>query len=161
MSELYGGLHLLHDTANQLVSLPRLSKSALSELWLELFKKQPAKQIRKELMVRVLAYRIQEQAFGSLSVATRTRLRQLAREFKINSTEPISAAPGIKPGTRLIRQWQGQTHTVTVDENSYEYQGKRYPSLSKIARHITGTRWSGPLFFGLKAHPARKKADAC
>jgi hypothetical protein len=71
----------------------------------------------------------------------------------------ISAAPAIKPGTRLIRQWQDKTHVVTVKEQGYEYQGSLYQSLSEIARLITGTRWSGPLFFGLKSSPAKISAS--
>ena len=63
----------------------------------------------------------------------------------------VSQRPAIKPGTRLIRQWKDQVHIVNVEEGNYEYRGARYESLSEIARLITGTRWSGPLFFGLKS----------
>jgi hypothetical protein len=61
-----------------------------------------------------------------------------------------------KSGTRLIRSWQGKTHTVTVEESGYQYEGRRYRSLSEIARQITGTQWSGPLFFGLKSRGPKK-----
>jgi hypothetical protein len=96
---------------------------------------------------------LQEQAFGGLKPAYKRRLRQLAESFDRDSgrvAKAVSSSARIKPGTRLIRQWDGQTHQVTVAEDGFEYKGERYKSLSEIARLITGTRWSGPLFFGLK-----------
>ena len=141
--------------ATQLDSLPRMGKDALSALWRQLFQTAPPNSLRSQLMVRILAYRIQEQAFRGLSPSARQRLRQLARAVEKDPGAEISAAPAFKPGTRLIRQWQDQTHVVTVSEKGYEYQGTLYQSLSEIARLITGTRWSGPLFFGLKSGPAK------
>jgi hypothetical protein len=84
----------------------------------------------------------------------------LAEGFERNrdrAAKTVSSSARIKPGTRLIRQWDGQTHQVTVAEEGFEYKGERYKSLSEIARLITGTRWSGPLFFGLK-HIQRDRA---
>jgi len=107
-------------------------------------------------LIRILAYRIQEQAFGSLGANSRSRLRQLARTFEADPDAMVPSVPVIKPGTRLVRQWQDQVHTVTVEEKGYEYKGCRYQSLSEIARLITGTRWSGPLFFGLKTQQIEK-----
>jgi hypothetical protein len=69
---------------------------------------------------------------------------------QINSNSTISTSPSLRPGTRLVRQWRDQVHLVNVEAKGYEYQGARYQSLSEIARLITGTRWSGPLFFGIK-----------
>jgi DUF2924 family protein len=112
------------------------------------------------LLIKFLAFRIQEQAHGGLSLATRKRLRELARKFEANPNSEISGAPRIKPGTRLIRDWRGQSYRVTVLENGYAYAGKRYSSLSQIARLITGTRWSGPLFFGLRSSRSREHRDA-
>ena len=103
---------------------------------------------------------MQEQAYGGLSPAPRKRLSDLARKFEANPNAELSGAPRIKPGTRLIRDWRGQSHRVTVLDNGYEYAGKRYSSLSKVARLITGTRWSGPLFFGLRGTHARERIDA-
>jgi len=147
------------DVSERLKSLPGLSKPGLCTLWRELFKEAAPSDIRRELLVRILAYRIQEQAYGGLSKGTRTRLRELASAFNSNSGVPNSIAIRIKPGTRLIREWQGKTHEVTVAEGSYEYRGARYSSLSEIARLITGTRWSGPLFFGLKANRSKEKPN--
>jgi hypothetical protein len=108
-------------------------------------------------MILILAYRLQEQAFGSLSSISRRRLRHLARAFEANLSGSISAIPAIKPGTRLVRQWRDQVHLVNVEASGYEYQGAKYQSLSEIARLITGTRWSGPLFFGLKGEHSNSK----
>src|SRR6266567_1054164 len=86
-----------------------------------------------------------------LSLASRRRLRQIAAQVESGKANPIAEPQRIKAGTRLLREWQGRKHIVTAAQTGYEYQGTRYGSLSEIARHITGTRWSGPLFFGLKA----------
>ena len=145
---------------DRLKLLPGMNKSHLFALWSELFDTPPPRQVRRNLLVRLLAYRMQEQAYGGLSPAARKRLIDLARKFETNPNAEVSEAPQIKPGTRLIRDWRGQTHRVTVLENGYEYAGKRYSSLSQIARLITGTRWSGPLFFGLKGNHSKELRDA-
>ncbi len=131
--------------------MPKLSKTALRELWKELFGALPPPQLRRHLMTPILAYRLQEQAFGSLTAANRGRLRQLARALEANSNSSISSIPIVRPGTRLVRQWGDQVHLVNVEASGYEYQGARYKNLSEIARLITGTHWSGPLFFGIKS----------
>jgi hypothetical protein len=134
----------------RLSSLPRLSRDALCQLWKETFAGLPARQLRRELMVPILAYRLQEQCFGSLTARCRSLLTQHARALETNSNSTSDPQPNLKPGTRLIRQWNNQVHLVNVESAGYEYQGSRYQSLSQIARLITGTRWSGPLFFGIK-----------
>jgi hypothetical protein len=108
----------------------------------------------------MLAYRIQERAYGGLSPVTRKRLHQLARRLEADPNAKLCGEVRIKPGTRLIRDWRGQPHCVTVLENGYEYAGKRYPTLSQIARLITGTRWSGPLFFGLRGKHVKEDLNA-
>jgi len=142
----------------QLDLLPSMSKDALLALWRQLFKTSPPRRLRRHLIVRVLAYRIQEQAFGGLSRSARKRLSQIARAVEKDPAADVATVPAFKPGTRLLRQWRDQTHVVTVTLNGYEYQGSRYQSLSEIARLITGTRWSGPLFFGMK--PNKTKATS-
>ena len=136
-------------------SLPTMSKDALSALWQQLYESPSSHQLRRQLMIRILAYRIQEQAFRGLNPSAHQRLRQMARALERDPAAEISDAPAFKPGTRLIRQWQDQTHVVTVKEKGYEYQGSNYRSLSEVARLITGTRWSGPSFFGLKSIPGK------
>jgi hypothetical protein len=136
--------------AKRIAALPLLSKAGLCDLWKQLFDSTPPTQLRRDLMIPILAYRIQEQAFGTLSARARERLRQLSRAFEEGSDSAVAGVPRIRPGTRLVRQWGDQVHLVNVHSNGYEYQGTRYRSLSEIARLITGTRWSGPLFFGVK-----------
>src|SRR5271163_4480706 len=118
----------------RLADLPKLSKTALRELWKQLFSTPASPQLRRHLMISILAYRLQEQAFGSLTTANRGRLRQLARAFENNSNSSVSSVPSVRPGTRLVRQWGGQVHLVNVETNGYEYQGARYKNLSEIAR---------------------------
>ncbi len=136
----------------RLNALPDLSKPALCKLWKELFASPPPK-LRTDVMIPILAYRIQEQSYGSLRAAIRSRLRTLSVAFERDSDSAIPSTPTVRPGTRLVRQWRDQVHLVNVEANRYEYRGARYQSLSEIARLITGTRWSGPLFFGIKNEP--------
>jgi hypothetical protein len=135
--------------AQNLVDLPRLSKTALYELWKELFGTSPSPKLRRDLMIPILAFRLQEEAFGSHSGRTRNRLRNLSRAFETDRDSATPSVPLIRPGTRLVREWRDEVHLVNVQPNGYEYKGGRYKSLSQIARLITGTRWSGPLFFGI------------
>jgi hypothetical protein len=135
---------------DHLAALPQLDKTALHALWKQLFKASSPPKLRKDLMISVLAFRLQEQAFGSLSPRTRDRLRHLSRATEKNDDSVTSTVPLLRPGTRLVREWRDQVHLVNVEAKFYEYQGARYQSLSEIARLITGTRWSGPLFFGIK-----------
>jgi hypothetical protein len=141
-------------------SLPQLGKAALCDLWKQLFKTSAPPELRRDLMIPILAYRIQEQAFGSLSADSRRQLRQLARVFEADPNAGIAPVSGIKPGTRLVREWKEQVHVVEVETEGYEYKGAHYESLSEIARLITGTRWSGPLFFGLKDKQSNESLGA-
>ena len=131
--------------------LPSYPKPKLHRIWIDLCGRPAPSKLRKELMIRILAYRIQEKAYGRLSSATQKRLRVLARLFGKDPKATLPDVPLFKPGTRLIRNWNGEVHEATILEKGYDYRGKRYASLSKIARAITGTQWSGPLFFGLKS----------
>jgi Protein of unknown function (DUF2924) len=144
----------------RLASLPNLSKPSSCALWQQLFKREPPPEIRKDLMLRIVAHRLQEQEFGGLSDASCRRLRQLASTFVADPNAVVSTRLQIKPGTRLVRQWKKHVHVVEVEPEGYEYKGTRYESLSEIARLITGTRWSGPLFFGLKAKQSKAFQEA-
>jgi hypothetical protein len=148
------------DFTNRLANLPTMKRRELVALWKQLFGGAAPPQIRRGLLIRILSYRIQEQAYGGLSLENRKRLRELARKFAVNPDAEISGMQRIKPGTRLVREWHGHSHQVTTLENGYEYAGHCYSSLSEIARLITGTRWSGPLFFGLKRNQARNHINA-
>ncbi len=144
---------------SRLALLPTSKKRELLALWQQLFRRTAPPKIRHGLLIRILSYRIQEQVYGGLSLESRKRLRELARKFAVDPDAEISGMQRIKPGTRLVREWRGHTHQVTILEDGYDYAGQRYSSLSEIARRITGTRWSGPLFFGLKRNQARNRIN--
>ena len=142
-----------------LLKLPELSKPELVATWKESFQTEPNDQWRKGLLLQLLCYRLQEQAFAGLGSNTCRQLRQLAHEVARNSDISASSTRRLKPGTRLARSWKGHVHVVHVIEDGFDYKGARYTSLSEVARLITGTRWSGPLFFGLKPSQADAKKD--
>ena len=102
------------------------------------------------ILRRLLAARLQEPIHGGLSPETRHKLRKLARAFERNPDHALSPRHNLKPGTVLTREWQGTLHQVRVNDDGFEYEGVLFASLSEVARKITGTRWSGPLFFGLR-----------
>jgi hypothetical protein len=143
-------------TLRQIARLPHLSKGQLGELWQKLYKKPAPPGIRREILIPFLAYRIQEIAYGGLKPATRAELRRIAKTLKRNpASNELLIRPRIKPGTRLLRQWRGETHEVFVTSSGYEYGGMSYRSLSEIARKVTGTRWSG-LLRPQERHPCRR-----
>jgi hypothetical protein len=109
--------------------------------------------------MRGIAYRLQELEHGGLSKATRRTLKTLAK--MVRTTGRVAPDPGLalKPGARLVREWHGRTHTVTVKEDGFDYAGSSYSSLTKVALAITGARWSGPRFFGL-VRDGRSAKDA-
>ena len=111
--------------------------------------------ISRDLLIRGIGYRRQEIQHGGLSRSTRRKLKTLAKMFQ--TTGRVTPDPGLslKPRARLIREWHGRTHTVTVTEEGFEYAGASYSSLTTIAKEITGAHWSGPRFFGLKAGKPR------
>lgn len=141
------------DLKQKLASLGQLTRPQLVTLWTELKGARPAFRARRDFLARVVAYHLQERAYGGLSKATQRRLKRLAEALEAGETPKYASRPQIKPGTRLIRAWRGDTHEVEVQPRGFGYRGQTYRSLSEIARLITGTRWSGPLFFGLKGKP--------
>jgi hypothetical protein len=131
----------------KIAALPGLNKAQLLVLWRENFGHAPPPNLRKELMVPVLAYRIQEKEFGGLSHTVRKRLREIAQSLGSVKQQPDAKLQG---GTRLVRTWRGEVHEVAVTDTGFLYRGRHFTSLSRIAREITGTPWSGPLFFGTR-----------
>jgi hypothetical protein len=135
----------------QVAKLPTLPTPKLKAMWRELTGSEPPP-YNRTFLVKRLAYRIQELAFGGLSVQAERRLDDLVDELdgKKKPKSKDMTAPIV--GTKLIRQWQGVMQEVTALADGFEWQGRRYQSLSAVARAITGTRWNGPLFFGLRKH---------
>ncbi len=130
--------------------LLQLDTRELREEWRRLYKANASPHLSRELLIRAIAYRMQEVALGGLRPEQQRQLRQIAQELKEGGQATIRLRPQLKPGTRLIREWRGKTHEVVVLDDGFSWQGTRCSSLSAIARKITGTAWSGPLFFGLK-----------
>ena len=134
----------------QIAALETLSIEQLRTRWAEANGRPPPPCWHRQFLVRGLAHRLQENVLGGLAPALLRRLVDLAGRLERNPEAALSVPLRIKPGTRLIRAWRGERHQVTVLEHGFEYRGERHGSLSAIARVITGTRWSGPTFFGLK-----------
>ena len=142
----------------RLVALKTTPTPKLKEQWRQLFEGEPPAFNRRYLESR-LAYRIQELAYGGLKPETVRRLEKLGEELDGGRVDVRKRPANDRPisGTRLIRDYQGIEHCVTVRDNDFEYQGRPYKSLSAIARAITGTQWNGVVFFGLRSS-GRKQA---
>ena len=134
----------------KLAELEGIDTPSLRALWEEAYGRPPPKSLRRDLLLRALAYHVQERAYGGLSKAARKQLARLAGANSGGAARSIPEPPRLKPGTRLLREWGGIVHQVTVLEGGFEHRGARYTSLSQVAREITGARWSGPRFFGLR-----------
>lgn len=118
-----------------------------------------APDIGPDLMRRGIAYRIQERRQGSLASSTRRDIERLIKRLGKGEGELATDAPSLKTGTRLARSWRGKMHHVLVLDKGYEFDGRRYQSLSQIAEDITGAHWSGPRFFGLVTRRKQATAD--
>lgn len=137
---------------SRLAALHAAPIATLKRQWLELYGKEPPSFSRSYIQSR-LAYRIQELAYGGLKPETVDRLVALGEQLDGGNVVLRRIRADSRPlaGTRLIREWQGVQHVVTVRQHDFEFEGRPYQSLSAIARHITGTRWNGWTFFGLRA----------
>ncbi len=138
-----------NNLAADLAALQELSLGALRERWCELYGSACPPRMSRIVLLRALAHRIQEQTLGGLDRATLRRLNRATADLAAGRS-PTQPRSKVKPGTRLLREWQGRVHEVIVLESSVQYRGESWPSLSAVAREITGARWSGPRFFGLK-----------
>jgi len=137
---------------SEMASLPALDRRALIEKWRSLYGMEPPVGSQNKFLMHAISYRMQEQALGGLKPATRRFLEKAAQDNA--SRQQILPSINIKPGTRLLREWHGVTYEVVIMEEGVQCNGKHYRSLSEVARAITGARWSGPLFFGLKKQEA-------
>jgi hypothetical protein len=136
--------------AREISALATASRADLQSGWRTLYETEPPARISRELLKRALAYRLQEQVLGGLKPATQRLLARVAADASARRPIAVSPSPTLKPGTVLLRNWHGTEHQVIVREHGVEFQGRQYKSLSQVAQRITGSRWSGPLFFGLK-----------
>ncbi|WP_336491458.1 DUF2924 domain-containing protein [Methylobacterium nigriterrae] len=154
------------DLEREIAALATLDLAALRSRWRQRLRSAPPPQLSRALLLRLLAYRLQAKQLGDLDRDTARLLDRLARERlrrraadersrrpKAAPTIPPAPGPGLRPGTLLVREHAGQVHTVTVLAEGFAWVGGTYTSLSEVARAITGTRWNGPRFFGLRDKP--------
>ena len=134
----------------EIAALAGASRADLTSRWRVLYDTEPPRRISRELLRRAIAYRLQELALGGLKAATRRLLARVAADALARRPIALSPAPTLAPGSVLLRNWHGTEHQVIVHEHGVEFKGRQYESLSQVARRITGSKWSGPLFFGLK-----------
>jgi hypothetical protein len=146
------------DLSEALASLNSLTVKQLKERWQNLYVSKAPPDASRELLTRAVAYRLQERAHGGLTASTRRLLERLGRDLEARSPTRVASRRKPAVGTTLLREWGGAPHRVTVLDDGVVYCGKRYRSLSEVARAITGTRWSGPRFFGLNEH-AKEESD--
>ena len=147
----------LADTLNGLAAMP---PAALRAEWRRLYR-SPAPELSPDLLARGIAWRLQEKQHGGLAPAVERELGRLSQQGAAAPQPSASAPASLRPGTRLVRSWNGETYSVLVTEGGYSFNDQTYGSLSSIAQAITGTKWSGPRFFGLMATaPARGGRNA-
>jgi hypothetical protein len=147
------------DVEREIAALDGLDHPALQQRWRELYKVEPPFKIRSGFLRRAIAYRLQELVYGGLKPPTLRILRQIAEDLHASrarnvgdvSTRRPSRAPVLSPGTRLLREWNGRMESVEVTGKGFVWRDGHYRTLSAVAVAITGTKWSGPKFFGLRA----------
>lgn len=144
------------DLDTRIASLPSLPVAKLRLEWERVHDHPPLQGLGASLLARGIAYKLQEQAYGGLSPALQRELVRLAQQLERCGELDVERQMKLKTGTRLVREWHGRTCHVTVLEDGYQFEERRFASLSEIAREVTGAKWSGPRFFGLRqrAKPA-------
>lgn len=139
--------------------LQGMSRADLQDAWVQVVGKPLVQSASRELLINTIAWHLQAQQFGGLSQSVQRKLERLASGIaRGEPVRPLTAALRLRPGTTVERVWRGEIHLVTIGVDGVAYRGRRYRSLSEIARLITGTRWNGPAFFGLR--PGNGKTDA-
>ena len=138
----------------EISALADLPRADLVTRWRGFYRANPPKGISRRMMVRAVAYEMQAKEYGGLKSAVSKQLQRIAAGLVAGDPVAIKAASRLKPGARLVREWNGATHVVEVVDDGFIWNGERHSSLSAIARTITGARWSGPRFFGLASSGA-------
>lgn len=132
-----------------LAALPSMTIAALRAEWRRLYRHHPPAKLRRDTLELAVAWQLQAQALGGVPAPAKRRLGELAGQLTTGSDLPRARRVVLKPGARLVRQWGGETHEVLVTEHGFVWRERSWKSLSVIAREMTGTRWSGPRFFGV------------
>ncbi len=143
----------------ELDRLPTTPIADLRNRYRELFRSEPPKAFGPDLLRRSIAHLIQEKAYGGLPPSTRRLLDQLVKAAMAKPNGRLELPRRIKPGSELVRTWNRKTYRVMVMADGFAYDGRKFTSLSEIATEITGTRWNGPRFFGLRSASNRVDAD--
>lgn len=126
--------------------LTKLSLLELRQIWADTWKKQPSERLGRAMLEKSLAFKLE----STFTHDQQSRLEKLIKSYKQNPKDFDKRCSALKPGTQLIRCWKGRKRVVLIKANGFDYQGRLYTSLSQIANDITGTRWNGLVFFGLK-----------
>jgi hypothetical protein len=142
----------------EVVRVGAMNKAELRSVWRAKYKSDPPRAFGPDLLRRSVAYRIQEEAYGGLSSRTKRELDQLIALLAKKPTSRIELPRRIQSGAVLIREWKGKVFRVTVLDDRFLFEGSTYSSLSEIASLITGTKWNGPRFFGLRPNSNTKPA---
>jgi len=141
----------------QLAELPGMSPAQLRAKWRECWRK-PAPDIGPDLLRRGITWKLQSRVYGDVPNHVKRELERAAERLRRGEELVSSSRSSLKPGTRLVRSWNGKVHHVLVLDDGFEYDARRFSSLTQIATAITGTHWSGPSFFGLKKPKPVKRA---
>jgi hypothetical protein len=158
-----GGAATADVVTARLQTLEQMDYAALRSEWRRLYRAPAPSRVARDLLMLGVAWKIQEQAHGGLNAATKRRLADLAKSMERDGDVTRNRVARLKPGAKLVREWRGNTHTVTVIDEGFEWKGRHWRSLSAIAGEITGVHWSGPRFFGLNGKAGRQsdtRADA-
>ena len=147
--DLTAGSRAETDIEGRIIVLEALTTAELQIEWRRLYRVTPPTRLSRDLLIRGIAHKVQEQAHGGLSLGTKRRLHSLSESADQRGGAATTPTIALKPGTKLVREWHGHVHMVSVLKDGFEYQGERFRSLTRIARRITGVHWSGPLFFGI------------
>jgi hypothetical protein len=139
--------------------LERADVPTLKARWKALLKREPPRFAKRGFLTQVLAWEIQARAFGGLKPSVHRQLLALGAPNGSTARRTIEPRMRLRPGVKLVRSWRGVTHEVMVTEQGYFWRGQSFDSLSTIAREITGTRWSGPLFFGIRKRASASQGD--
>lgn len=153
-----GGADMAKPALNLAAEIVRLEALAINHVrdeWRRLHQTPPPKRLSRDILMRGITYKMQENAFSGLSKAILRKLQTSAPTDAL-LTKKRRPRPSFKPGTRLVREWHGVTHTVVILADGVEWRGQRYRSLSIVAREITGAHWSEPRFFGLNGTRANE-----
>jgi hypothetical protein len=134
----------------QLAALARMTHGEVQGEWRRLYRSHPPKKVGRDLLELGIAWKLQEKALGGFGAPTRRQLAGLVQTMSAGGDLSMPRTARLKPGARLLREWNGETHEVLVLETGFRWRGRHWRSLSAIAREITGARWSGPRFFGLQ-----------